>query len=94
MKPPTGTGSSDAVEMTTLEEEGDVITQTEMPPPDSNKNVTSFINMDNRHELDKLINDKYKLKVRTSMKSTLQGRVYNFLERPTGWKCFVYHFTV
>ncbi|XP_011240284.2 potassium voltage-gated channel subfamily KQT member 1 isoform X2 [Mus musculus] len=24
----------------------------------------------------------------------IQGRVYNFLERPTGWKCFVYHFTV
>uniref|UniRef100_A0A8C5AQN5 IKs producing slow voltage-gated potassium channel subunit alpha KvLQT1 n=1 Tax=Gadus morhua TaxID=8049 RepID=A0A8C5AQN5_GADMO len=23
-----------------------------------------------------------------------QGRVYNFLERPSGWKCFVYHFTV
>ncbi|XP_007466019.1 PREDICTED: potassium voltage-gated channel subfamily KQT member 1 [Lipotes vexillifer] len=23
-----------------------------------------------------------------------QGRVYNFLERPTGWKCFVYHFAV
>uniref|UniRef100_A0A8C9RKJ8 Potassium voltage-gated channel subfamily KQT member 1 n=1 Tax=Scleropages formosus TaxID=113540 RepID=A0A8C9RKJ8_SCLFO len=24
----------------------------------------------------------------------LQGRVYTFLERPTGWKCFVYHFSV
>ncbi|XP_071345460.1 potassium voltage-gated channel subfamily KQT member 1.1 isoform X2 [Trachinotus anak] len=24
----------------------------------------------------------------------IQGRVYNFLERPSGWKCFVYHFTV
>ncbi|TSK19995.1 Potassium voltage-gated channel subfamily KQT member 1 [Bagarius yarrelli] len=23
-----------------------------------------------------------------------QGQVYNFLERPSGWKCFVYHFTV
>ncbi|ESN93710.1 hypothetical protein HELRODRAFT_180574 [Helobdella robusta] len=27
-------------------------------------------------------------------KMTLQGKVYNFLERPTGWKCFAYHFTV
>uniref|UniRef100_A0A803WFX0 Potassium voltage-gated channel subfamily KQT member 1 n=1 Tax=Ficedula albicollis TaxID=59894 RepID=A0A803WFX0_FICAL len=27
-------------------------------------------------------------------RSSVQGRVYNFLERPTGWKCFVYHFTV
>ena len=24
----------------------------------------------------------------------LQGSIYNFLERPTGWKCFIYHFTV
>ncbi|XP_042528517.1 potassium voltage-gated channel subfamily KQT member 1 isoform X1 [Dipodomys spectabilis] len=24
----------------------------------------------------------------------VQGRVYNFLERPTGWRCFVYHFAV
>ncbi|XP_076144348.1 potassium voltage-gated channel subfamily KQT member 1.1 isoform X1 [Alosa pseudoharengus] len=24
----------------------------------------------------------------------VQGRVYNFLERPSGWKCFVYHFAV
>ena len=28
------------------------------------------------------------------MKNTFKGAVYNFLERPTGWKCFVYHFTV
>ncbi|XP_051572134.1 potassium voltage-gated channel subfamily KQT member 1-like isoform X1 [Myxocyprinus asiaticus] len=27
-------------------------------------------------------------------RSFFQGRVYNFLERPSGWKCFVYHFTV
>jgi len=25
---------------------------------------------------------------------TFQGAVYNFLERPTGWKCFIYHFSV
>ena len=27
-------------------------------------------------------------------KTSMQGRIYNFLERPTGWKCFIYHFTV
>lgn len=27
-------------------------------------------------------------------KSNVQAQVYNFLERPTGWKCFIYHFTV
>lgn len=26
--------------------------------------------------------------------SYVQGKIYNFLERPTGWKCFIYHFTV
>ncbi len=30
----------------------------------------------------------------TLSRSHFQGRVYNFLERPSGWKCFVYHFTV
>ncbi|XP_067256693.1 potassium voltage-gated channel subfamily KQT member 1.1 [Chanodichthys erythropterus] len=30
----------------------------------------------------------------TLSRSFFQGRVYNFLERPSGWKCFVYHFTV
>lgn len=27
-------------------------------------------------------------------KTSIQARIYNFLERPTGWKCFIYHFTV
>lgn len=31
---------------------------------------------------------------RIHSKTSLQARVYNFLERPTGWKCFIYHFTV
>ena len=51
-------------------------------------------NIEDKPDVDKLLQDKYKLKVRTTIKSTLQGRVYNFLERPTGWKCFIYHFTV
>jgi len=28
------------------------------------------------------------------MIKVIQSKIYNFLERPTGWKCFVYHFTV
>jgi len=31
---------------------------------------------------------------RAYMIKIVQGKIYNFLERPTGWKCFVYHFTV
>ncbi|XP_066954825.1 potassium voltage-gated channel subfamily KQT member 1-like isoform X7 [Macrobrachium rosenbergii] len=37
---------------------------------------------------------RYVLKERKTVKTTFQGRVYNFLERPTGWKCFLYHFSV
>ncbi|XP_042217881.1 uncharacterized protein LOC121863324 [Homarus americanus] len=35
----------------------------------------------------------YVMKERKTVKTTFQGRVYNFLERPTGWKCFLYHFS-
>ena len=34
------------------------------------------------------------LRNKATIKSTIQGKVYNFLERPTGWKCFIYHFSV
>ena len=34
------------------------------------------------------------LRNKASMRSTIRGKVYNFLERPTGWKCFIYHFSV
>uniref|UniRef100_A0A3Q2PDY2 Potassium voltage-gated channel subfamily KQT member 1 n=1 Tax=Fundulus heteroclitus TaxID=8078 RepID=A0A3Q2PDY2_FUNHE len=37
----------------------------------------------------------YSTGVRPALTRTyIQGRVYNFLERPSGWKCFMYHFTV
>ena len=35
-----------------------------------------------------------KLPSQSGNKSNLQAKVYNFLERPTGWLCFIYHFTV
>uniref|UniRef100_A0A0K0FQB1 Potassium voltage-gated channel subfamily KQT member 1 n=1 Tax=Strongyloides venezuelensis TaxID=75913 RepID=A0A0K0FQB1_STRVS len=31
---------------------------------------------------------------RKAAKQTWKGIIYNFLERPTGWLCFVYHFSV
>ena len=31
---------------------------------------------------------------KTAVHANSQTRVYNFLERPTGWKCFLYHFSV
>jgi len=30
----------------------------------------------------------------SSVRVLLQTKVYNFLERPTGWRCFLYHFCV
>jgi len=29
-----------------------------------------------------------------ALHTNFQTQVYNFLERPTGWKCFIYHFSV
>ena len=37
---------------------------------------------------------RYLARTKIPIKTTIQGKVYNFLERPTGWKCFIYHFTV
>jgi len=31
---------------------------------------------------------------RSPFHQNFQTQVYNFLERPTGWKCFLYHFSV
>jgi len=28
------------------------------------------------------------------MRVSVQTKIYNFLERPTGWRCFLYHFCV
>lgn len=44
--------------------------------------------------LEKDVAYTYMSQHRSHYQMTLQGKVYNFLERPTGWKCFIYHFTV
>lgn len=31
---------------------------------------------------------------RRAWPTTFRGQVYNFLERPTGWKCIIYHVSV
>lgn len=45
-------------------------------------------------QMNKVIQEKYRYKPKPVAKLSLQNKVYNFLERPTGWKCFIYHFTV
>lgn len=46
------------------------------------------------NQMNKVIQEKYRYKPKPVAKLSLQNKVYNFLERPTGWKCFIYHFTV
>lgn len=43
---------------------------------------------------DRLLDDAYRIRIKKPVKTSVQVKVYNFLERPTGWKCFIYHFTV
>ncbi|XP_063800413.1 potassium voltage-gated channel subfamily KQT member 1 [Pseudophryne corroboree] len=63
----------------TFELKRDVLITTECPRP--------VINLDPRVSI-------YSARRPLLTRTNIQGRVYNFLERPTGWKCFVYHFTV
>uniref|UniRef100_A0A914E344 Potassium voltage-gated channel subfamily KQT member 1 n=1 Tax=Acrobeloides nanus TaxID=290746 RepID=A0A914E344_9BILA len=45
--------------------------------------------------LEKMFDNRFRnLRERKAAKPTFKGKVYNFLERPTGWKCFIYHFSV
>ncbi|KAI1727968.1 KCNQ voltage-gated potassium channel domain-containing protein [Ditylenchus destructor] len=45
--------------------------------------------------LEKMFDNRFRnLRERKAAKPTWKGKVYNFLERPTGWRCFIYHFSV
>ncbi|KAF8360314.1 hypothetical protein PRIPAC_87237, partial [Pristionchus pacificus] len=45
--------------------------------------------------VEKMFDSRYKTqKERRALKPTWQSNIYNFLERPTGWWCFGYHFSV
>lgn len=43
---------------------------------------------------EKMFDSHFRQRERKINKMTWQGRIYNFLERPTGWRCFIYHFSV
>ncbi|KAK0395448.1 hypothetical protein QR680_001282 [Steinernema hermaphroditum] len=45
--------------------------------------------------LERMFDTRFRaLRDRMATKPTCKGTVYNFLERPSGWKCFAYHFSV
>ncbi|XP_072015372.1 potassium voltage-gated channel subfamily KQT member 1-like [Amphiura filiformis] len=56
----------------------------------NNRNVNN--NVQTKRELQRKYSEH--MSKQKAVKMTVQGRVYNFLERPTGWKCFAYHFAV
>lgn len=43
---------------------------------------------------ERLLDTSFRMRLKKQMNTSVQVKVYNFLERPTGWKCFIYHFTV
>ncbi|KAH3738599.1 potassium voltage-gated channel subfamily KQT member 1-like [Dreissena polymorpha] len=74
--------------------DGDTITYSLDTGQPMKEKLDGFSAFEKPRETEKLISEQYRMKIRSSVKSTFQGHVYNFLERPTGWKCFVYHFIV
>ncbi|KAI6194070.1 KQT-like 1 [Aphelenchoides besseyi] len=45
--------------------------------------------------LEQMFDNRFRtLRERKAAKPTWKGKVYNFLERPSGWRCFFYHFSV
>uniref|UniRef100_A0AC34QX97 Potassium voltage-gated channel subfamily KQT member 1 n=1 Tax=Panagrolaimus sp. JU765 TaxID=591449 RepID=A0AC34QX97_9BILA len=45
--------------------------------------------------LEKMFDSRFRnIRERKAAKPTWKHKIYNFLERPTGWKCFIYHFSV
>lgn len=62
-----------------------------------NKQCLNNVNMNNDAQTNRELQRKYSMHMNRSKamkKMSFQGRMYNFLERPTGWKCFIYHFLV
>uniref|UniRef100_A0A3B4UT26 Potassium voltage-gated channel subfamily KQT member 1 n=1 Tax=Seriola dumerili TaxID=41447 RepID=A0A3B4UT26_SERDU len=84
-EPGTAVGSDMFSESDKMPEDGN--TRTEVPPVHLHPYLS--------HPRMSMRMSVYSTGVRPVLtRAYIQGRVYNFLERPSGWKCFVYHFTV
>ncbi|XP_023248909.1 potassium voltage-gated channel subfamily KQT member 1 isoform X1 [Seriola lalandi dorsalis] len=84
-EPGTAVGSDTFSESDKMPEDGN--TRTEVPPVHLHPYLS--------HPRMSMRMSVYSTGVRPVLtRAYIQGRVYNFLERPSGWKCFVYHFTV
>lgn len=61
---------------------------------DSNNVNISHLDVLRGGPFEKMFEVHFRQKEKKLNKLTYQGKIYNFLERPTGWRCFVYHFSV
>jgi hypothetical protein len=65
-----------------------------VPIDESSLNVSRQTSLENGNKINKLGYIKSDKTNENSRKNHIQTIVYNFLERPNGWICFVYHFMV
>ncbi|EGT40927.1 hypothetical protein CAEBREN_12970 [Caenorhabditis brenneri] len=64
-------------------------------PQDQDESETFLLGMVTGDGLGKMFNARYRnIKEKKAAKMTYRALIYNCLERPTGWKCFLYHFSV
>ncbi|CAA21699.2 Potassium voltage-gated channel subfamily KQT member 1 [Caenorhabditis elegans] len=64
-------------------------------PQDPEESETFLLGMVTGDGLGKMFNARYRnIKEKKAAKMTYRAMIYNCLERPTGWKCFLYHFSV
>ncbi|CAI5440572.1 unnamed protein product [Caenorhabditis angaria] len=67
----------------------------ESEQPDEEENDTFLLGMVTGDGIGKMFNARYRnIKEKKAAKMTWRAMIYNCLERPTGWKCFLYHFSV
>uniref|UniRef100_A0A0N4Z380 Potassium voltage-gated channel subfamily KQT member 1 n=1 Tax=Parastrongyloides trichosuri TaxID=131310 RepID=A0A0N4Z380_PARTI len=83
-------------------EESDTNDDGERQNMDSLDMVKTYLNLQKNQSLllgengvGKMFESRFRnVRDRKAAKPTWKGRIYNFLERPTGWLCFAYHFSV
>ncbi|UMM19286.1 hypothetical protein L5515_014956 [Caenorhabditis briggsae] len=64
-------------------------------PQDQDESEHFLLGMVTGDGLGKMFNARYRnIKEKKAAKMTYRALIYNCLERPTGWKCFLYHFSV
>ncbi|CAB3411187.1 unnamed protein product [Caenorhabditis bovis] len=81
--------------LTASHQNGSARSSTEEIVQPENESETFLLGMVTGDGIGKMFNARYRnIKEKKAAKMTLRAKIYNCLERPTGWKCFLYHFSV